>query len=152
MPQMSESAIQDFVARPRLGYLTTLKQDGSPSTFPMWVEWDGSVLRMFTSRDMLKLKRIERDPRINVTIGNDNDEKIQWVCFEGSVKVIAGAGKDLALRLADLYWGKNPTDAFQKETVAMWEGSEPEGFRLLELRPDRVNSFTYAEASEASTS
>ena len=76
-----------FLSRPRLGILSTLREDGSPVAVPLWFEWDGHAVRAFSSVTSGKLKRIERDPRASLVAVNNLDEPEAWVAFDGRTSI-----------------------------------------------------------------
>jgi PPOX class probable F420-dependent enzyme len=47
--------------------LTTFKRDGSPVAGPMWIARDGAHLEVWTPADSWKVKRVRRDPRVQLT-------------------------------------------------------------------------------------
>jgi PPOX class probable F420-dependent enzyme len=47
--------------------LTTFKRDGSPVSAPMWIARDGHHLVAWTPTDAWKVKRVRRDPRVELT-------------------------------------------------------------------------------------
>ncbi|RLK62250.1 PPOX class F420-dependent oxidoreductase [Actinokineospora cianjurensis] len=46
--------------------VTTFKRDGTPVATPVWVAVDGTDLVFWTVRDSWKVKRLRRDPRVEV--------------------------------------------------------------------------------------
>ncbi|SER99294.1 PPOX class F420-dependent oxidoreductase [Actinokineospora terrae] len=46
--------------------VTTFKRDGTPVATPVWVAVDGTDLVFWTVRDSGKVKRLRRDPRVEV--------------------------------------------------------------------------------------
>ena len=136
---MTDAEIEKFLKKPRLAFLTTLRKTGAPFTVPLWFDWDGSVLRMFADANSPKVTRIRREPRICVSVGNNLDEYESWVTFEGKVEVLESGGKDLALRLAKVYW--DLSDPKRKEAQQWWEEQKESHFCLLELRPDQIKSY-----------
>ena len=136
---MTDAEIEKFLQKPRLAFLTSLRKNGAPLTIPLWFEWDGSVVRMFADAKSPKLQRLGRDPRICVSVGNNLDEYESWVTFEGTVKIIESGGKDLALRLAKVYW--DLSDPPRKQAYQWWEEQKDSHFRQMELRPDKILSY-----------
>ena len=47
--------------------LTTFKRDGSAVAGPMWIAQDGQDLVVWTPADSWKVKRVRRDPRVQLT-------------------------------------------------------------------------------------
>jgi PPOX class probable F420-dependent enzyme len=135
---MTPHEIEQFLASPRLGMLTTLREDGSPVTLPVWFEWDGRTVRVFTSAGSGKVRRIERDPRATLLVANHIDEPEAWVAFDGEVTVSKEGAFELAERLAQRYW--DMTKPEHRATVDSWRSAAP-ALRVLSLRPARIRSY-----------
>ncbi len=138
MGPMSEAEREAFLAVNRYGILTTLRGDGSPVAIPIWFDWDGDSVRMFTNVGSSKLRRLANDARASVLVVNHVDEKEKWVAFDGSVAVSDEGGFELAEKLAQRYWDLN--DPARASTLEIWR-SMKSGWRLLEMVPDKVRSF-----------
>ena len=138
MGPMSEAARDAFLAVNRYGILTTLRSDGSPVAIPIWFDWDGDSVRMFTHVGSSPLRRLANDARASVLVVNHVDEKEKWVAFDGSVTVSDEGGFELAEKLAQRYWVLS--DPARASTLEIWR-SMKSGWRLLEMVPDKVRSF-----------
>ena len=137
MAKMTEEVREKFLAATRLGILTTLARDGAPISMPVWFDWDGRAVRVFTGTDSAKVKRIRRDARISVLIVNHLDEKEAWVAFDGSAIIRQDGAVDLLERLAEKYW--DMTDPGHQTTVASWK-NEAESLCVIELVPAQIRS------------
>ena len=93
---MTPEKREKFLAKTRYGYLTTLRRDGSPISVPVWFEWDGAVVRIFTGKASTKVKRIRHDPRVTLLATNQLDEKEAWVAFDGRATIEPEGGFELA--------------------------------------------------------
>ena len=138
MATMNPQARDEFLAKTRYGYLATLAPDGSPRTVPVWFDWDGQAIRIFTGIDTPKVKRIQRDPRATLLVSNDLSEKEAWVSFEGTARIRLDGGFELAERLAAKYWDLSDPD--QKATLDSWKASS-EQLCIIELFPDRIRTY-----------
>jgi PPOX class probable F420-dependent enzyme len=136
---MSDSARNAFLAVTRLGMLSTLAGDGTPVTVPVWFEWDGEVIRMFSGATSGKMRRIARDPRASLLIPNSVGEPEGWIAFDGRIEVRESGAIELAERLAPRYWDMNRPDL--RAAVDGWRRSAA-SLRLLELRPAAIRSST----------
>ena len=56
----------DHVAGERFVSLTTFRRDGTPIATPVWIARDGDVLVVTTPADTGKVKRLRRDPRVEL--------------------------------------------------------------------------------------
>ena len=59
---MTRDEIDEFLARPLVGVITTLDAEGRPRATPIWYAWKDGAAYMFTSRDSLKWRNLERNP------------------------------------------------------------------------------------------
>ena len=87
MATMTDEERDRFLAEPRYGILHTLRSDGSPVAVPVWFDWDGRLLRMFTSVLSPKVKRLQADERASVLVVNHLAEPESWVAFDGPVSI-----------------------------------------------------------------
>jgi PPOX class probable F420-dependent enzyme len=52
-------------------WLTTVDRTGTPRSVPVWFLWDGEVVLIYTPPDTLKVRNIERHPRVNLHFDGD---------------------------------------------------------------------------------
>lgn len=138
MAKMTEEVREKFLAATRLGILTTLTSDGAPISVPVWFDWDGHTLRIFTGVESPKVKRIQDDARVTVLVVNHIDEGEAWVAFDGKAKIRTDGGFELAEMLAVKYWGLLDPD--QKDTLNSWKQAA-ESLRVIELVPTRIRTM-----------
>lgn len=124
-----------FLRGTRIAILSTLHEDGSPNALPLWFDWDGDKLRMFSNRETGKVRRLRRDPRACVTVADPVGTPEAWVSVEGRVEILDEGGKELALELAAKYY----EGEHRQLTIEEW--SRNEDFVLLELTPTRIRSM-----------
>jgi PPOX class probable F420-dependent enzyme len=137
MGQMTDAARDAFLAEPRYAILTTLRRDGSPISVPVWFDWDGRVVRMFTHEVTPKMRRLRSNPYASVLVTNHVNEKEKWVAFDGEIEVHDKGGLALAERLAERYWDDTPEHAASLES---WRQME-DGWRVLELTPKSIRTY-----------
>ena len=135
MPSMTKAQRDAFLRETRIATLVTLNQDGSPNALPLWYDWDGERLRMFSQPGTGKLRRLERDPRACVSVADPVGALEAWITVEGTVEMKDEGGRELALRLAERYYAPDRAE----RTIRAW--SKLEGWVLLELTPSRFRSY-----------
>ena len=135
MSSMTEAQRDAFLRKTQIATLVTLNEDGSPNALPLWYDWDGERLRMFSQYDSGKVRRLERDPRACVSVADPVGAPEAWVTVEGTVEIKQEGGRELALRLAERYYAPEQAE----RTIATW--SKLEGWVLLELTPLRFRSY-----------
>ena len=129
---------EQFLAKTRLGILTTLRRDGSPISVPVWFEWDSEAVRIFTGQGSTKVKRLQHDPRMTLLVVNDVGEPEAWVSFEGQATIQNEGGIELAAKLADKYW--DMTNPQHQATLENWQ-AHGHTFCLIVLHPERIRTY-----------
>ena len=132
---MTEEERNTFLAGTRIAILSTLNDDGSPTALPLWFEWDGEKIRMFSSRATGKVRRLRQNPHACVTVADPVGAPEAWVSVEGTVTVLDTGGKELALKLAAAYY----EGEHQQLTIEAWGQSDD--WVLLEMTPTRIRSM-----------
>ena len=139
MGKMSDKNREQFLSKTRYGFLTTLTKDGSPSSVPVWFDWDGNKVKIFTSKDSPKVKRIKHDSRITLLVSNHLDEVESWVAFDGNATIQSDdAIAEFLGKLAARYW--DLSDPKQKSVLNSWQAN-PDQFCIIEWVPTRVRSY-----------
>jgi PPOX class probable F420-dependent enzyme len=132
---MTAEQVEDFLRQPRMGSLITMRADGRPTAAPLWFEWAGGVVRMFSGRATGKVQRLLRDNRAALAVTAGVGELPAWVTVEGTASVVTG-GADLARRLAPLYHGEE----FAAKAIARLDG-DPDGLCLITISPTRISHW-----------
>lgn len=132
---MTPDERDEFLRGTRIAILSTLNDDGSPNALPLWFEWDGQKIRMFSSRATGKVRRLERDARASLTIADPVGAPEAWVSVEGVVALRDEGGKELAIKLAAAYY----EGEHRELTIEAW--SQTDDWVLLELTPTRIRSM-----------
>ena len=132
---MTDAERDEFLRGTRIGTLCTLNEDGSPNALPLWFEWDGGKVRMFSMLDTGKVKRLRRDPRACLSVADPVGAPEAWVTVEGTVEILDEGGKELGLGLTRRYY-ESPR---REEAIAEW--SARDDWVLLELTPTRIFSM-----------
>ena len=130
----SKDEIDAFLKETRIGFLTTLNADGSPNTIPLWYEWDGEKIRMFSSENTGKVRRARNDSRAVLAVAQGVGAMEDWVSVEGNVKVLSTGGKELALKLVPVYYDAERA----QRTLDVW--TKKDDWVLLELTPSRIRA------------
>ena len=138
MPQVftTDEQRDAFLSEPRLAILMTNRAGDAPLGVPVWFEWTGSEVLMFSGRGVPKLARIEADPKVMVLVTNRVGEPEAWVSFEGEIEIVEGEDPwPLVERMAARYWD---VDAMQ-ETLSLWEEGKAM-MVMLRLKPSRIKN------------
>lgn len=131
---MDKTETDAFLRETRIAKLATLNADGSPNIVPVWFEWTGEVARVFTSRTSPKVKRIQRDPRVALSVEEPVGVSERWATIEGVATIEDEGGVELARRLAERYY----TPERVAEVWPSWEKNP--NWVVLVITPRRIRS------------
>jgi PPOX class probable F420-dependent enzyme len=97
---------RDLLIRPIHGILSTLLPDGQPHVSLVWVDYDGTHLRLNTALERRKCRNMQANPKVTLLVV-DPQQSNRWIEVRGRVAEITTEG---ALPHADLlaqrYLGK----------------------------------------------
>ena len=101
------SAVRTVIESGRLAHLVTINADGSPHVTLVWVGLDGDdivVGKLFVDQ---KVRNIERDPRVSLSIEAEGDQHgmQHYLVVEGTANVVEGGAPELLQSLARVYVG-----------------------------------------------
>jgi len=100
-------AFKDLFVKVAFAHLATLMPDGSPQVTPVWVDYDGTHVRVNSAKGRLKDKNMRRGKRVALSI-QDPDNPYRYIAVRGEVVEIAEQGADAHIdALAKKYLGKD---------------------------------------------
>jgi PPOX class probable F420-dependent enzyme len=134
MAEMSPEERDAFLYETRIAKLATLNPDGSPNVVPVWFEWDGAEVRVFTLDTSPKVRRIQRDARVALSVEQPVGVHEAWVTIEGTALVEPG-GYALAERLAPRYYEPERSTA----ALGAW-AVQRDHWVVLRITPVRIRS------------
>lgn len=70
--EITDSAINLFRGK-NFAFVASLMNDGSPQITPVWIDYDGQFLLINTAEGRTKQKNFARDPRIAVSVVDQNN-------------------------------------------------------------------------------
>ncbi len=135
MIEMTPDQRDAFLRETRIAKLATLNADGSPNIVPVWFDWNGETAAIFTGRTSPKMRRIERDPRVALSIEEEVGVPEAWVTIEGTATVESDGGFELSERLANRYY----EEPRRSEAIAEWQTIAAD-FVVIRIRPTRIRS------------
>ena len=82
MPIMTPQQTKEFLDRPLIAHLTSLREDGSAHTVPVWYQYEDARFYVFTPSQSVKITNLKRDPRLTISIASE-DEPYRYVVGSG---------------------------------------------------------------------
>jgi PPOX class probable F420-dependent enzyme len=100
-------SFKDLFTKVAFAHLATCMPDGSPQVTPVWVDYDGSHVRVNSAKGRLKDKNMRRDKRVALSI-QDPENAYRYIAVRGEVVEITEQGADAHIdALAKKYLGKD---------------------------------------------
>jgi len=123
-------AYRDLFVKVAFAHLATLMPDGSPQVTPVWVDYDGTHVRVNSAKGRVKDKNMRRDKRVALSI-EDPKNAYRYIAVRGQVVEITEQGADAHIdALAKKYLGKD-----------RYPFRSPGEVRVIyKIRPDKVST------------
>ncbi len=125
--KLSEKAVR-MIEGKNFGHIGTLLADGSPHVTPVWVDHEGDLVLVNTSMGRVKQKNTVRDPRISISIVDQNNP-YDRIVIQGRVVSQTNNGAEAHIdKLAKKYTGANK-----------YQRSSPTEKRvIIKIEPSRI--------------
>ena len=122
---------RDILEKKGFAHLATVGTDGRPQVTPVWVDFDGSHVRINTARGRVKDRNLAKNPQVALSI-QDPDNPYRYVQIRGRVTEMTEQGADAHIdSLAKKYMG-----------VDRFPGRQPNEKRVLvKIRPEHVQGM-----------
>ena len=102
------AAARALIERGALAHLSCVNPDGSPHVSCVWIGFDGDDLVFGSLGPWQKLRNLERDPRVVVSLESDTANEMgmtEYLVVQGTATVTHGGAPELLQRLAHVYLG-----------------------------------------------
>lgn len=119
----------------RIATFISIRPGGFPIGVPVWFDWNGTSIRLFTAKSSRKLGRLQQNPNASLLVHNHIYEAEAWIAFDGEVVIKDQGGIDLAETLASRYWDLG--DPEKAEQWNQWK-AYPDAFALLEMHKPNI--------------
>ncbi len=126
---ITDPSIKSLFENKNFAFVATSMKDGSPHVTPTWVDIEDSVILINTAIGRVKQKNVGRDPRVSLSVA-DNNNPYHMVTVTGAiVEQITGEEAEKHIdRLAKKYLNKDK-----------YPGRSPGEKRiLLKIKPKKV--------------
>ena len=122
-------ALLDLLRQPSPCFLSTIMPDGSPQVTETWVDTDGENVIINTVVTHLKVRNVERDPRVAVAI-QDPENPFRYIQVRGRVTAMTTEGGVESIEaLSQKYTGR----------AYPWYGGRDQQRIILTIDPEKVS-------------
>jgi PPOX class probable F420-dependent enzyme len=121
--------VLSLLRQPNPGFLATIMPDGSPQVTETWVDTDGDNVLINSVQTHVKVKNIDRDPRVAVAVAA-HDDPSRYVQIRGRVVSVTTEGAvEHIEQLAQKYTGKPYS----------WYGGRDQVRVILTIVPEHIS-------------
>jgi PPOX class probable F420-dependent enzyme len=91
---------------PNFASIATAMPDGGPQVSTVWIDLDGDDVLVNTGEGLVKTENVRRDPRVAISVVDQQEDPYEQVVIRGSVVEITTEGADEHIdRLTKKYLG-----------------------------------------------
>jgi PPOX class probable F420-dependent enzyme len=134
MASIIPDEFSDLFEKKAFAHLATVMKDGTPQVTPVWVDSDGTYVRVNTAKGRLKDKNMRRNPKVALSI-QDPENPYRYITVRGEIVDVDEKGADAHIdSLAKKYMNeeKYPYRAPGEVRVT------------YKIRPDRILAWSRA--------
>ncbi len=121
----------ELLRRPSTCYIATTMSDGSPQLTQTWVDTDGEHVVINSVQGFVKLRNIERNPRVAVVVSDPENPSRYFQVRGRVIDVTADGGTDHIEMLAQKYLG----------TPYPWYGGHDQVRVIITIEPEKISGL-----------
>jgi len=134
--------IDDFLQRPLIAKIATVRPDGSPYVVPVIYSWDGRYIYVIGRKRSAWIEYLRREPRVTVLIDDPNPPHPR-VLIEGIAEIVGTDWIELGKKMLEKYMGKELSQKYLEGTI-----DQPRW--LIRITPNKFTSWIVSEEDAAS--
>ena len=121
----------ELLNRPSTCYIATTMPDGAPQLTQTWVDTDGERILINSVRGFLKVRNVERDPRVAVAIADPDNPRRYFQVRGRVIDVTTDGAADHIEKLSQKYFG----------TPYPWSGGRDQVRVIIAIAPEKVGGI-----------
>lgn len=130
MAKLNADEIDEFLSRPRIAQLTTLRSTGTPHVTPVWFLWKDGKAMVMADAGAVKVRNIRRNPAVALCVAT-RDRPYAYVTVEGRASLPSEGLAELVREAFVLYEGPDLGQEYADMVLAN------ENLALIAISPDR---------------
>lgn len=129
MARLTEPQVELLRGR-NWGTVTTLREDGSPHSTPVWVDSDGENVVFNTAIGRVKERNMRRDPRVSMTVLPAENQQDGYLSVTGTAEISEEGAEEHIHSLARKYLGAERYPWLRADERRV----------IVTIRPERIDS------------
>jgi PPOX class probable F420-dependent enzyme len=134
-----DTGIDKFLRRTLIAVISTVDKSGRPRSAPIWFHWEDGAAYMFTDRNTLKWRNMQRYPYASLCV-DWREPPYESIILDGSIEEVERPLYELALSMALRYYGEEQGTKFAED----YKG-QSKNVAVFRLVPERVANHLYKE-------
>jgi len=126
--------IEEYLARPLLADLATVKADGSPHVAPVWFQYQNGQIRIVTQTNSVKSRNIQHEPRVSLSVAI-HERPYKYVLVNGTAELSKEGIPELTRALAIHYQGGQEGNEYADRVLVEMD------FYLITITPTKIISW-----------
>ncbi len=107
MPERLPASVWPLLDGLNFAHVATLLPDGSPQVTPVWVDREGDLaVRINTAKGRVKHRNLVRDPRVAISV-HDQDDPYSYVQVRGRAELVEEGAVAHIHALSHAYFGRD---------------------------------------------
>ena len=135
MARMTSEVLEQFLARPIIAVLATMRRQGRPYQIPVWYLWKDGVFWLTGTTTRVWCKHIFRDPRVSLCI-EATDPVARYVAVDCAAEPVREDIWPISTELARKYIPSLRPDATEQDIAAFVANMQTEPRLLFRLTPE----------------
>ncbi len=131
---MADLNIEEYLARPLLADLATVKADGSPHVAPVWFQYQNGQIRIVTQTNSVKTRNIQHEPRVSLSVAI-HERPYKYVLVNGTAELSKEGIPELTRALAIHYQGGQECNEYAYRVLVEMD------FYLITNTPAKIISW-----------
>jgi len=126
--------IEEYLARPLLAELATVKADGSPHVAPVWFQYQNGQIRIVAQINSVKTRNIQHEPRVSLSVAI-HERPYKYVLVNGTAELSKEGIPELTRALAIHYQGGQEGNEYADRVLVEMD------FYLITITPTKIISW-----------
>ena len=109
-----DTHVDEFLRRTLVAVISTVDNSGRPRSAPIWFHWEDGAAYMFTGRNTLKWRNIQRYPYVSLCV-DWREPPYKSIILDGPIEEVERPLYELTLSMALRYYGEEQGAKFAED-------------------------------------
>ena len=130
-----DTHVDEFLRRTLVAVISTVDKSGRPRSAPIWFHWENGAAYMFTDRNTLKWRNMQRYPYASLCV-DWREPPYKSIILDGPIEEVERPPYELALSMALRYYGEEQGAKFAEDYK-----DQSKNVAVFRLVPERVANY-----------